>query len=294
MSQKEKLKFKNGPQKLKVNCFLDFEFNCGNEYDRVHREIISIGAVFCDEYGNVRISFHRIICPTKYMKISDRCIQLTGIDRRVILKSPTFDVIVKEFLNIIKRFECINYYVWGEEDKRQVLKAATLSKADKRIKHIADRFIDLQEVISNNLKLRVNYSLENTALIYNIKYRHNFCAIDDAMCLKKVFYKYNKGVQANSELIKLVNGYYHSKKKIGNYKTIINSANQARNNIDKYIKEMEANREDAVIYNKLKEKLILSKKSALKFEKQIIDKSSDYAECIESVDRFSNLICRSS
>lgn len=283
----EKNNLSKGKQKLKTYCFLDFEFNCENAYDRSNCEIISMSAIFKDTKGMLIEKFTRTISPTKYKYISPRCLELTGLSKNSILQSLKFEEVIDEFLSITNRFSNIEYYVWGDQDKRQVLKSAKFSGASKKIKSIAYSFIDLQKIIKEKLKSPVNYSLEKTAYIYNIKYNHRFIAEEDAICLSKIFFEF-KNSAPNYEVVKKVNKFYRSQEVISNYRSKINNFRQINLNKEHYLRIIETTKKDTPIYFKLKRKL---EKAIIKWnelEKQIEIEKDNYNKCLEFITLYTS------
>lgn len=151
-------------------------------------EIIEIGAVKVNRYGEVESIFNKFVKPTLNPVLSDFCKKLTSIQQGDVDKSKTFPTICQQFMDWIELENEYCLVSWGKYDKEQLALECRLHKLEtdwldahfnakvayKKIK---------QEVHEQGLKkVTKNEGFEFTGIHHR--------AISDAENLAKVFIKY--------------------------------------------------------------------------------------------------------
>lgn len=111
----------------------DLEATCweGRPADMV-QEIIEIGAVKVNRYGEVKGAFSRFVRPVIHPVLSLFCRQLTTIEQISINRSPLFPDIVEEFKEWIGYYDEEEYQLcsWGSFDKNQLMQDCRLHRLE--------------------------------------------------------------------------------------------------------------------------------------------------------------------
>jgi 3'-5' exoribonuclease 1 len=94
-------------------------------------EIIEIGAVKVNDYGEVVSTFSKFVKPTVNPTLSDFCKKLTSITQLDVDRSKTFPYIIQEFQDWIG-IEEESYWLisWGKYDKQQLQQDCLMHKVD--------------------------------------------------------------------------------------------------------------------------------------------------------------------
>jgi len=106
----------------------DLEATCWNQPALMKRpqEIIEIGAVTMDAYGEIRDHFSSLVRPSLYPELSLYCEQLTGISTRETNKALLFPTVIDRFLEWINEEEDYVLCSWGHFDKKMLLQDCLL------------------------------------------------------------------------------------------------------------------------------------------------------------------------
>ena len=96
------------------------------------QEIIEIGALKVDRYGEVLDTFERFIRPIIHPNLSQFCQQLTTIDQISINRSRPFREVAEDFQEWIGVFDDEEYLLcsWGGFDKRILIQDSELHELD--------------------------------------------------------------------------------------------------------------------------------------------------------------------
>ncbi|MEY3053453.1 MAG: hypothetical protein RLY31_3238 [Bacteroidota bacterium] len=112
----------------------DLEATCwdGMPVDMV-QEIIEIGAVRINPYGEVTGAFNRFVRPVLHPTLSHFCKSLTSIDQLSVNRADTFPRVAEDFRYWAEaeedEEECL-YCSWGSFDRRMILQDAHLHRLE--------------------------------------------------------------------------------------------------------------------------------------------------------------------
>ena len=98
----------------------DLEATCwGQQLINRKQEVIEIGAIKINPYGEDLGTFHRYVKPTLHPRLSYYCQELTGIEQTSVDRASTFDEVFEEFLDWTEIYTNQTLLVaWGEGDRR--------------------------------------------------------------------------------------------------------------------------------------------------------------------------------
>lgn len=154
-------------------------------------EIIEIGAVKVNDYGEVVSTFIRFVKPTINPTLSDFCKKLTSISQENVDKSKTFPAIIQEFQDWIGIDE--ESYVlisWGKYDKTQLHDDCILHKLDTEW---LDHHYNLKPAYRALKNLKDEPGLKKAVKLEGFEFTGiHHRAISDAENLAKIFIKYFK------------------------------------------------------------------------------------------------------
>ena len=173
-----------------VYIVLDLEATCwlGRPPKGVN-EIIEIGAVKINSYGEVLGQFSSLVKPTVNPHISGFCSRLTGIKQKQLDLAETFEKVIDQFRNWITE-QGRDYVLgsWGSNDKGFLWSDCRLHNIDT---DWLEPFIDLRTQY-----LQITKSLKKSNLKYIVEKEgfefegNEHSAYTDAYNTAKVFIKY--------------------------------------------------------------------------------------------------------
>lgn len=154
-----------------------------------YNEIIEIGAVRINEYGDFLGSFERFVKPTINPKLSGFCKKLTSIRQDQINSAQNFPKVLNEFMEWAD-VDVEDFYVcsWGSNDKKLFLEECQLHDLDE---DWLDRYVNLKAQFDNIKRERVKGTLKTIVQREGFEFtgvQHR--AISDAENLAKLFLKY--------------------------------------------------------------------------------------------------------
>lgn len=151
-------------------------------------EIIEIGAVKVNMYGEVESVFSKFVKPSVNIVLSDFCKKLTSITQGDIDKSKTFPLVCTEFMDWIDLDDEYCLISWGKYDKEQLLLECKLHKLDTEW---LDNHFNAKTAYKRIKKEKEEQGLKkvikNEGFIFTGVHHR---AISDAENLAKVFIKY--------------------------------------------------------------------------------------------------------
>ena len=188
-----------------VKCFLDLEFNLSDANavsGRYGMECVSIGAYFIDEENNYIDEFYSLIKPKRNAKLGHYYAKLTNLNQEEIYKANSFIEVMNKFAKLYFKYEDVIIYTWGNEDGRMLFRDMRANSYVGKLKNEFKRIVDLQEIISNNIKhnnkiIKKQWSLKDMQILYNNpEYKNHHNALVDAIMLKDVYiaYKTNRSL----------------------------------------------------------------------------------------------------
>lgn len=181
----------------KIYIVLDLEATCFDRNDNntpkgFQNEIIEIGAVKCNELGEVLDTFCIFIKPTLFPILSEFCKQLTSIKQEQVDNALDFKWCINEFWNwCFKEIKKDVIFVsWGHYDKKQFLLDCKLHNVDQT--WINDNnHISLKHKHAEWNNLKKGLGLGSACRFENINFEGTaHRGIDDAKNVAKIFKKY--------------------------------------------------------------------------------------------------------
>lgn len=176
---------------LPVNFIIyDLEATCWlGRPPKGYNEIIEIGAVRINEYGDYLGSFERFVKPTINPLLSGFCKKLTSISQDQVDMAQTFPRVLDEFMEWAD-MDIEDYYVcsWGNNDKK-------LFKGECDIHDLDDAWLDNYVNLKNQFERIKGGVVKGTLKKIVQKEGFEFTgiqhrAISDAENLAKLFLKY--------------------------------------------------------------------------------------------------------
>ncbi len=152
-------------------------------------EIIEIGAVKIDRYGEANSFFSRFVKPTVNPLLSGFCKNLTSISQENVDGARNFSRVIEEFQHWGEMFD--DEYVllsWGVDDQKLLRNDCLLHDVNDRF---VDQYVDLKRAYRKLKNLKHASGLKSTVKRegYDFTGLHHR-AISDAENLAKVFVKY--------------------------------------------------------------------------------------------------------
>lgn len=156
---------------------------------RGYNEIIEVGAVRINEYGEVQGTFESFVKPIINPLLSGFCKKLTSITQQQINTARKYEKVIEEFKEWAGIYE-EDFYIcsWGQNDKNLLINDCELHKLDAEwvesyvnLKNQYD-LIKGQSVKGNLKKIVIKEGFEFTGKPHR--------AISDAENLAKIFLKY--------------------------------------------------------------------------------------------------------
>lgn len=153
-------------------------------------EIIEIGAVKVNRYGELLGNYESFIKPLVNPLLSDFCKQLTSIQQHNVDSAPLFNKVIEDFKDWI--FEEKTEYLlcsWGSFDKQFIINDCNLHKLDHS--WLDNNYTDLKGQYSEIKKLEKHKGLKAAVKLEGFEFTGvHHRAISDAENLAKIFIKY--------------------------------------------------------------------------------------------------------
>ena len=153
------------------------------------REIIEIGAVKLNEYGDELGRFNRFIKPIVNPQLSAFCQELTNISQRNVDRAHTFSPVIEEFFDWGDIYDQDYLLIaWGKEDR-------TLLKTDCQLHDVETDWLhphlNLKKAYKALKQLHKPTGLRKTLNIEGFEFEGiHHRAIDDAVNTVKIFRQY--------------------------------------------------------------------------------------------------------
>jgi len=180
----------NAKTKIIVNYIVfDLEATCWNGHAPVDmQEIIEIGALFINDYGEVEKEFSRFVKPKLAPTLSMYCKELTSISQKDIDRAQNYDEVIDDFKNWININEDYLLCSWGKFDKRMLYENAALHDLDEEW---ISPHIDMKKQYQRIHKLKKQIGLKWAVGREEFEFEgipHR--AISDAINTAKIFVRY--------------------------------------------------------------------------------------------------------
>ncbi|GJM32549.1 MAG: exonuclease [Saprospiraceae bacterium] len=168
----------------------DIEATCweGNPMSRV-QEVIEIGAVRINQFGEYEGEFNRFIKPILHPNLSLFCRQLTSIEQENINRADQFPAVIEDFQDWAEMFD--DEYMlcsWGNFDKKILIQDCQLHDLDY---DWAESHINIRRQYHEIKRLHRTRGLKSSVTKEGFDFTGNHHrGIDDAKNLAKIFGKY--------------------------------------------------------------------------------------------------------
>jgi inhibitor of KinA sporulation pathway (predicted exonuclease) len=152
-------------------------------------EIIEIGAVKLNEFGEVEDSFCRFVRPKLHPVLSDFCQRLTSISQIEINRADSFPYVIEDFMDWAE-IDDDNYWLcsWGNFDKKQLHADCTLHEINPEW---TDFHLNIKQQYHSYKGFRNTIGLKKAVEREGFEFTGiHHRAISDAENLAKVFVKY--------------------------------------------------------------------------------------------------------
>jgi inhibitor of KinA sporulation pathway (predicted exonuclease) len=153
------------------------------------QEIIEIGALSIDQYGEVRGAFSKFIKPVLNPSLSIFCRQLTTIEQTDINRAREFPQVIEAFQDWIDIFD-EDYLLcsWGNFDRKMLIQDCQLHRLDSEW---AEQHINLKQQYQEIKRLPRPRGLKTALKAEGFEFTGtHHRGIDDAENLAKIFVKY--------------------------------------------------------------------------------------------------------
>ena len=154
------------------------------------QEIIEIGAVRINRYGEVTGSFNKFVKPILFPRLSPFCMELTSIEQYQIDRSREFPEVIELFQDWAGILDDEDYLLcsWGKFDRTMLAQDCRLHDLDEEW---TDEHINLKKQYQTMKRMRVPRGLARTVEKEGFEFTGiHHRAISDAENLAKIFLKY--------------------------------------------------------------------------------------------------------
>jgi len=153
------------------------------------QEIIEIGAVLINRYGEVESTFNRFVQPTVNPRLSPFCKELTTIEQEQVDRADLFPQVIEDFQDWAEIFD-EEYLLcsWGGFDKKMLIHDCHLHDMDA---DWVEHHINLKQQYRDLKRLRKPRGLRRTVEAEGFEFTGvHHRGISDAENLAKIFTKY--------------------------------------------------------------------------------------------------------
>ncbi|MBR2284192.1 MAG: hypothetical protein IJ874_07220 [Ruminococcus sp.] len=191
-------------------CFADFEFTCGYGIDLSCCEMLSAGAVVCDESLELRDRFYLTACPVVRPKMTKQCKKLTKLSQEEIYASHDSSRVTGQMLKMLKKYDIRTVWVWGNFDSPALGSDARCHKARGldyvNIRKLQGMITDIQRPLVKQLGLPEAVSIKELSAVFGYSPQsgefHN--ALNDAEAFYTIYKAaYTTDISENTALQEL-------------------------------------------------------------------------------------------
>ena len=153
------------------------------------QEIIEIGALLLNPYGEVKSVFNRFVRPKLSPYLSAFCQELTSIRQENVDRADPFPLVIEDFQDWAEIYE-EDYILcsWGNFDKKLLIQDCILHKMEY---DWVEKHINLKRQYHELKRLRRTRGLKGTVTSEGFEFTGvHHRGIDDAENLAKIFRKY--------------------------------------------------------------------------------------------------------
>nr|MBS0036625.1 exonuclease domain-containing protein [Saprospiraceae bacterium] len=167
----------------------DLEASCWKfPKDREEQEIIEIGAVKLNAYGEAVDTFQSFVKPVLHPVLSHFCVELTGIDQEMVNRAPTFSKVAYRFEEWLGSEGHYGIAAWGKFDELMLKINCRQHRMEEfwvgDVVNLKKQYADIKG-LKNPIGLKKAVTMEG----FEFEGDHHR-AIDDAKNTAKIFAKY--------------------------------------------------------------------------------------------------------
>lgn len=169
----------------------DIEATCWeNRPSDYQQEIIEIGALMLNGYGEELGSFNRFVKPILHPRLSFFCTNLTNINQKQIDRADTFAQVIEDFQDWAEIFyEDYRLCAWGGFDERMLRQDCILH--DMETDWIDNKCLNIKRQFQEIKRLKQPWGLKKSVEKLGMEFEGEaHRAINDALNLAKVFLEY--------------------------------------------------------------------------------------------------------
>lgn len=170
---------------------LDLEATCwGTKMPNQTQEIIEIGAILINSYGEAESSFNSFVKPIINPYLSGFCTDLTSIRQVDVERAPYFPEVIDDFMDWAGIFDDEDYILasWGSFDKKMLIQDCKLHDVEY---DWVEQHINIKRQYQEIKRLHRPRGLRKTVTVEGFEFTGTaHRGIDDAENLAKVFAKY--------------------------------------------------------------------------------------------------------
>ena len=152
------------------------------------QEIIEIGAIRLDAYGDGLDHFQSFVRPQVNPRLSRFCRSLTGIEQNEVDQAYSFDRVISDFIDWIHMENPFQLYSWGKLDRKLLISNCELYKIEPF------EFLDTKDLKAEYRELKSlsrTIGLKKAMRYEGIEFEgREHRALDDALNLKEIFVRY--------------------------------------------------------------------------------------------------------
>ena len=169
----------------------DLETTCWEtNYPKRNREVIEVGAVILDSFGNEMARFEQIVRPIQHPHLSHYCKSLTGIEQYEVDSGISFDAFHRAFKHWYESYEedTRTFVAWGHQDELILTEACEWY----RLEPILDGpYLDVKKAFHSINKLEYRIGLLKALKREGLEFEGtHHRALPDTLNLARLFRKY--------------------------------------------------------------------------------------------------------
>ena len=169
----------------------DLEATCWeNRPTEYRQEIIEIGAVMLNAYGEELGTFNRFVKPIIHPDLSFFCTKLTGIEQETVNRAGTFVDVIESFQDWAEVFyEDYRLCAWGGFDEKMLYRDCELH--DTETDWLDGKCLNIKRQFQELRRLKQPWGLKKTLDKLGFEFEGEaHSAIADALNTAKIFLKY--------------------------------------------------------------------------------------------------------
>lgn len=183
--------------------FMDLEFDSEKEYT----EILSIGAIRCDNDFNIIDNFYSLVRLSVREYINPYVKEMTNITEEKLQTAKSLKDVIFEFNKWVNKGEVRSIYVWGDADRDVLLKSLKYHGYYSEYRRLVESIVDIQRITSRKLigfNSKKQLSLDTMKKVLGIDGEVMHHGLYDAIDLFKVFSKCVNGEYDISSVDKII------------------------------------------------------------------------------------------